>query len=59
MKRLNKKFILQHKLKKYVYAEREVLKIFKHPFMLHAFSFFQDKAYLYIVMDFCAGGDLE
>lgn len=30
-----------------------------HPFILHAHSFFQDNSYLYMVMDFCAGGDLE
>jgi serine/threonine protein kinase len=36
-----------------------VLKNIKHPFILHAGSFFQDDMYLYMVMDFCAGGDLE
>lgn len=46
-------------MKKYAYAEREILKNIKHPFILHASSFFQDPAYLYMVMDFCAGGDLE
>jgi serine/threonine protein kinase len=35
------------------------LKNVKHPFILHGYSFFQDSAYLYMVMDFCAGGDLE
>ena len=46
-------------MKKYAFAEREILKNVKHPFILHGYSFFQDHAYLYMVMYFCAGGDLE
>lgn len=45
-------------MKKYAYAEREILKTLNHPFILHAHSFFQDASYLYMVMEFCAGGDL-
>jgi protein-serine/threonine kinase len=59
LKRLSKKLVIENKMKKYAYAEREILKNIKHPFILHASSFFQDPIYLYMVMDFCAGGDLE
>lgn len=58
LKRLSKRLILENKLKKYAYAEREILKEIKHPFILHGSSFFQDPIYLYMVMEFCAGGDL-
>lgn len=58
LKRLSKKLLTDNKMKKYAYAEREILKTINHPFILHAHSFFQDAYYLYMVMDFCAGGDL-
>ncbi len=59
LKRMSKKLIIENRLKKYAFAERQILKNVKHPFILHGFSFFQDPQYLYMVIDFCAGGDLE
>lgn len=35
------------------------MKTIRHPFITAAYSFFQDDWYIYIVMDFCEGGDLE
>ena len=59
IKALAKYKIAKDKLEKYVYAERDVLKNIKHPFIMHGQSFFQDSSYLYIVMEFCEGSDLE
>lgn len=59
LKRLSKEYLVVNRMKKYAYAEREVLKSFRHPFILHASSFFQDSKFVYMIMDLCAGGDLE
>lgn len=59
LKRLKKKDVIDKKLKRYVMAERAVLKNIKSPFVVHGHSFFQDSHYLYMVMEFCPGGDME
>ena len=58
IKRLKKKEIIEKKMKKYVMAERAILKNINHPFIVHGHSFFQDGKFIYIVMEFCPGGDV-
>ena len=38
--------------------EKEILKRIDHPFCIHLFGTFADKRYLYLVLDFVAGGEL-
>ncbi|CAN0200323.1 unnamed protein product, partial [Laminaria digitata] len=39
--------------------EKEVLVACAHPFVCSLYTAFQDSRHLYLVMDFCAGGDLN
>eukprot|EP00903_Cladosiphon_okamuranus_P006960 g6774.t1 len=39
--------------------EKEVLVACAHPFVCNLYTAFQDSRHLYLLMDFCAGGDLK
>ncbi len=39
-------------------TEREVLSQFKHPFMVRLYATFQTRSKLYLVIEFCRGGEL-
>jgi serine/threonine protein kinase len=39
-------------------AERDILSKIRHPFVVQLHSAFQTRQHLYLVMDYCAGGDL-
>ena len=58
LKRINKSKILENNLKRYVYAERNIMIKLSHPFIVEAESMFQDQVYLYISMEYCECGDL-
>ena len=58
MKILSKRKIMGHNLVKYAKTERNVLSITKHPFIVGLHYAFQTAERLYIIMDFCPGGDL-
>jgi serine/threonine protein kinase len=55
---MEKSRIAQEGLRRYVDAERFVLTQINHPFLLHASYCLQDFNNLYILTEYCAGGDL-
>ncbi|KRX02249.1 Protein kinase-like domain [Pseudocohnilembus persalinus] len=59
MKTLRKEQVFGKNLVKYVRAEQEILSIMNHPFIVKLDSAFQTDNKLYLVMEYCPGGDLE
>jgi serine/threonine protein kinase len=58
LKEMDKARIAEEGLRRYVDAERYVLTQVTHPFLLHASFCLQDFTHLYILTDYCSGGDL-
>jgi len=58
MKMIDKKLIRQKKLLKYVQNEVKVMKSLDHPNIVRFFENFEDENILYMVMEYCAGGNL-
>lgn len=58
MKVLTKAKILGHNLTRYALTERNVLSIQKHPFIVGLHYAFQTQEKLFLVLDYCPGGDL-
>lgn len=58
MKVMLKSTIISQNLTKYVYTERNVQSEVKHNFIVRLHCSFQTKKKLYMVMDYCRGGDL-
>ncbi|CAB52745.1 Serine/threonine-protein kinase ppk22 [Schizosaccharomyces pombe] len=57
MKILNKReMIKRHKVNR-VLAEQEILTKSKHPFIVTLYHSFQSRDYLYLCMEYCAGGE--
>lgn len=46
-------------MKQYLQTERNVLARLDHPFIVRLHSAFQTASHLYLVVDYCAGGDLS
>ncbi|EAR86537.2 Serine/Threonine kinase domain protein (macronuclear) [Tetrahymena thermophila SB210] len=59
MKVLQKERILGKNILKYALTERNVLSVMQHPFIVSLKYAFQTKNKLYLVMDYCPGGDLD
>lgn len=59
MKVLNKELLMMKKQIKYAQAEANILKNSNHPFMLSMSFSFQTPTNLYMVIDYCSGGDLS
>ena len=59
MKTLQKSKILGQNLLKYAQTERDVLSYTKHPFIVNLNYAFQTKSKLFLILDFCPGGDLS
>ena len=59
MKILNKEFLLRNRLLKYAITECNILKQSKCPFIITLHYAFQTPENLYMVMDYCPGGDLS
>jgi serum/glucocorticoid-regulated kinase 2 len=59
MKALKKKTLIVKNQLKYAITECNVLKSVNHPFVLSLHYAFQTPQYLYLVMDYCSGGDLS
>ena len=59
MKTLRKRSNLEESWLRYVRTERDVLAESDHPFIVSLKYAFQTRAKLFLVMDFCPGGDLE
>lgn len=59
MKVLSKDKIMGNNLVKYASAERNVLSITNHPFIVHLNFAFQTEEKLFLILDYCPGGDLS
>ena len=59
MKVLNKEYLIKNKLLRYAITECNILKKSKCPFILTLHYAFQTPENLYMVIDYCPGGDLD
>ena len=59
VKILSKKQITMHNLMKYAKAERNILSYSKHPFIVGIEYAFQNPESLFLVLEYCPGGDLS
>ncbi|CAD8076974.1 unnamed protein product [Paramecium sonneborni] len=58
MKVLHKSRIMKHNLTRYALTERNVLSITSHPFIVKLRFAFQTQDKLFMILDYCPGGDL-
>jgi len=56
---LKKDKIRQHNLIRYAKIEKDVMSIMDHPFIVKLKYAFQSEVNLFLVMQFCPGGDLS
>ena len=59
LKQMSKPKIIEKKSENSIKAEKELLSKINHPFIVNMHYAFQDKEYLYLVMDLLTGGDLR
>ena len=59
MKEMSKTKIIDKRSEKSVKAERDLLEMMHHPFIINMHFSFQDNDHLYITMDLLTGGDLR
>ena len=59
MKVLRKDKIISHNLIRYALTERNVLSYVRHPFMVSLNFAFQTSEKLFLILDYCPGGDLS
>ena len=59
MKKMSKCKIIDKRSEKSIKAERDLLSIMNHPFIINMHFSFQDSDFLYIAMDLLTGGDLR
>ena len=59
MKVLRKEKIASQNLIKYVLAERNILSLTHHPFIVKLISAFQSSTKLFLILEYCSGGDLS
>ena len=59
MKVLSKEDLISNNLVKYAQTERNVLSYVEHPFIVNLNYAFQTKHKLYLILEYCAGGDLS
>ena len=58
MKKLNKPFIKKNRQEQNIINERILLSKMNYPFLVKLYCCFQDKEYLYFIMEFIQGGEL-
>ena len=58
MKVLRKEKIMNQNLVKYAMTERNVLSVVRHPFIVSLRAAFQTADLLYLLLDYCPGGDM-
>jgi len=59
MKVLNKNKILSQNIVRYVITERNVLSNIKHPYIVRLYYAFQTDDFLYLILEYCEGRDLN
>jgi serine/threonine protein kinase len=58
LKAIKKQKVLGSNIMRYIQTEKDVLSLIRHPFIVRLHYAFQTEAYLFLVMDYCEGGDL-
>lgn len=58
LKAISKRVVEEQNLIKYIHTERVVQSKLDHPFIVKLHCTFQTRDYLFMVMDYCPGGDL-
>ena len=58
MKALYKQKVLRQNLTKYAMSERNILSVTDHPFIVKLRYSFQTSEKLFLILDYCKGGDL-
>ena len=58
MKVLKKSQLIKQNLMKYAVTERNIMSVTNSPFVVKLNYAFQNEHNLYLIMDFCPGGDL-
>lgn len=59
MKKLSKKLLTKKKMLKYAISECKIMKNLHHPFVLELFYCFENSNYIFLILEYCPGGDLE
>jgi len=59
MKVINKKYLLKNHQLRYAVTECNVLKQMQHPYIIKLHYAFQTPDFLYMILDYCPGGDLS
>jgi serine/threonine protein kinase len=58
LKIISKKIVMSQNIYKYIHTEKNVQSTLSYPFIVKLYCAFQSKNYLFMVMDYCPGGDL-
>ncbi|XP_011490243.1 cGMP-dependent protein kinase 1 isoform X3 [Oryzias latipes] len=58
MKRVSKKQIVAKRQEEHMLFEKKILKAIQCDFIVRLYSTFKDTRYIYMVMDFCSGGEI-
>ncbi|XP_053106783.1 cGMP-dependent protein kinase 1-like isoform X2 [Hemicordylus capensis] len=58
LKRLRKDHVVQKRQQEHVLMEKEVLQRSRSPFIVRLFGTFRDSRYVYLLLEFCQGGEL-
>ena len=58
MKVLKKKSMIKRNQVEHIKAERKIMELVDHPFIVKLKYAFQNSSKLYLVMDYCPGGEL-
>ncbi|XP_039637114.1 cGMP-dependent protein kinase 2 [Perca fluviatilis] len=58
MKRVSKKLIVAKRQEEHMLFEKKILKATQCDFIVRLHAAFKDKRYIYMVMEFCAGGEI-
>ena len=59
MKVINKEKIISQNLVRYILTERRILSSINHPFIVRLHYSFQSTSKLFLILDYCPGGDLS
>ena len=59
LKAIRKERVFGTNLYRYIQTEKDILSLINHPFIVKLRYAFQTETFLFLVMDFCEGGDLS
>jgi serine/threonine protein kinase len=59
LKAIRKERVYGTNLYRYIQTEKDILSLLNHPFIVRLRYAFQTETYLFLVMDYCEGGDLS